>query len=303
MFQNTGSRRHRMSTALGASFKETGERLAAALRITRPHLSSLSGAYVFLGAYLGSEDMHFTASIAKSALVAILVVAFGFTLNDCVDVKADQINNAARPLPSGRLSLRFAQGLAATLVLAAVCIASTLEPQMFVLSAINVILTAAYSLYLKDMAILGNLCMAFLISTLFVFGGLSVGQLNRRIYLAAVLAFLLQCAQEVLWSIKGMAGDAAAGVNTTALRFGRDQALVIFHVLFTLTSVVSLAACAAGFVPARFGWAAIPILIIPNITALVIQSRSWPAERKLNLIITIQKFIRFAGIFVIIRLK
>src|SRR5882724_684859 len=167
-----------MSTALGTSFKETGGRLAAALRITRPQLSLLSGAYVFLGAYLGSEDMHFTAIIARSALVAILIVAFGFTLNDCVDVKADQINNAGRPLPSGRLSLRFAQGLAATLLLAAVCIASTLKPQMFVLSAINVILPAAYSLYLKDLAILGNLCMAFLISTLFVFGGLSVGHLN-----------------------------------------------------------------------------------------------------------------------------
>jgi hypothetical protein len=70
-----------------------------------------------------------------------------------------------------------------------------------------------------------------------------------------------------------------------------------------LTSIGSLAACAAGIVPVRFGWAAFPILIIPNITALVIHSRSWPAERKLNLIITIQKFIRFAGIFVIIRLK
>jgi len=71
-----------MSTALGTSFKETGGRLAAALRITRPQLSLLSGAYVFLGAYLGSEDMHFTAIIARSALVAILIVAFGFTLND-----------------------------------------------------------------------------------------------------------------------------------------------------------------------------------------------------------------------------
>lgn len=293
-----------MSIAWGTSLREMGERCAAAVRITRPHLSLLSGVYVVLGAYLGlAKGMHFTGFVARSALVAILIVAFGFTLNDCVDIRADQINNAGRPLPSGHLSLRFAQGLAAMLTVVALCIASTLTPQMLALSAFNVLLTAAYSLCLKDLAILGNLCMAFLISTLLIFGGLSVGHLNSRIYLAGTLAFLLQFAQEVLWSIKGMEGDAAQGLNTTALRFGRDRALVIFHVLFTLTSIVSLGVWAFSMAPARFGWAAVVILAIPNITAIYVHTCNWPAEQKLRMTMTIQKFIRVAGIFVIAGLK
>lgn len=293
-----------MSAAGPKIVKKNGGWLLAAVQITRPHLGLLSGAYVALGAFLGSSrTMHFTRTLGKSVLVAILVVAFGFTLNDCLDVRADQINNAKRPLPSGRLSLFAARGLAATLALLALCIASTLKLPMFALCVINLILAAAYSLYLKDLVILGNLCIAFLISTLFIFGGLSAGQLNSRIYIAGVLAFLLQFAQEVLWSIKGMEGDAAAGVNTTALYFGQDQALVIFHVLFTLTSAVSLVAWAVGIVPTNFGWAAIAILVIPNIAELYIHSRTWPAAQKLRLIGTIQKCIRFAGIYLIASLK
>jgi len=114
---------------------------------------------------------HQYADVARDGLALLAFVAFSLTassvylLNDLVDVQDDRhhARKRHRPFASGSLSLAMGWLLWPLLWVAAAVLSLTCMPPMFSLSlGVYFVLTVAYSLYLKQLAVLDVLTLATL---------------------------------------------------------------------------------------------------------------------------------------------
>ncbi|MCS6881372.1 MAG: UbiA family prenyltransferase [Oscillochloridaceae bacterium] len=226
-------------------------RLAALLHVLRPHVAAQAAAYTFLGAYL-SAGPRFTLTplTALAALIVAVVVAFGFVINDYADADIDRLTKPERPIPSGAISrsqavalARLLAGLTAVLILFAPVVLQAI-------AILNLALTTAYALVLKRTVLIGNATVALLNSSILVFGGLAAGGVSTVVWAVAGMSFLYSLAQEVLYTVDDVDGDARAGIMTTAVYFGVEPALRLFRGLIVLALLCATApAWLAGVTP------------------------------------------------------
>lgn len=192
----------------------------------RPHVALQAMLYALLGSLLSSTDGPQHALVTWLALLGLMaIVSFGFVINDYVDVELDRRNKPERFLPAGLISRRSARLLGLLLVALVLMVACWLTTplQMFVGS--NLMLTAAYSLWLKRTVLLGNLTIAYLNSSILVYGALLAAGPNLQVWCVALSSLLYSLAQEVLYTVEDYAGDRDAGIVTTAVYFGLPHTL------------------------------------------------------------------------------
>jgi geranylgeranylglycerol-phosphate geranylgeranyltransferase len=248
--------------------------LIGIIRITRFHICILAAFYVLLGAYLGGKVSDLLSPpVLYAALVAGLVVAFGFVINDYHDSVSDTLSKPERSLPSGQISLSTATILALILGLMALVIASFLGPLLAITALLTIILGMLYSYYLKNMVLLGNLTIGLLNASIILYGNLSVGKPIRTVWIAGLLAFLYVSAQEIFYTVRDQEADACANVCTVATHLGSAAALHFFR-FFALSFVVAvIAVWFLGLVPSRDIYAAVPCSILPILVAIILLLR------------------------------
>jgi 4-hydroxybenzoate polyprenyltransferase len=134
-----------------------------------------------------------TMAKATIAFVAFCCAASSaYVLNDLVDLEADRRHPTKRARPFASGALRPAVGLALVPLLLAVALGigwSSLPRAFTVLLALYVVLTSAYSLYLKRIAVLDVLLLAGLY-TLRVLAGIAAAQVRFSTWLLAFAMFL-----------------------------------------------------------------------------------------------------------------
>src|SRR6478609_2217739 len=133
-------------------------RAAALVRLLRPH-QWVKNLLVFVPVVLDHKLFHGpTMAKAGLAFVAFCCAASSaYILNDVLDLEADRRHPTKRYRPFAAGTLQPAVGLALVPVLLAFAVAITWGslPKTFVaLLALYVVLTSAYSLYLKRIAVL-----------------------------------------------------------------------------------------------------------------------------------------------------
>ena len=82
-----------------------------------------------------------------------------------------QINRPDRPIPSGKVSRGAARGFAVTLFLAGILVSFFTNPLCIGIAIINSLLLIAYAAKLKSTPLLGNIAVAYLSASIFLFGG------------------------------------------------------------------------------------------------------------------------------------
>jgi 4-hydroxybenzoate polyprenyltransferase len=153
-------------------------------------------------------------SKAMVAFAAFCLAASGtYVLNDLLDSDADRRHRTKRnrPFAAETLSRSFGFSMVPLLFAAALLCSLWLPPQFLILLAIYVVLTSAYSIYLKRIAILDVLLLAGLY-TLRVLAGVAASHVRFSTWLLAFsmflflsLAFLKRYAE--LSELKGGATD------------------------------------------------------------------------------------------------
>jgi 4-hydroxybenzoate polyprenyltransferase len=116
----------------------------------------------------------------------------GYVLNDMLDLEADRrhATKRHRPFASGALPLGLGVALIPLLILTAIWIAWVLLPPNFVLALVlYLVLTTAYSMYLKRIAVLDVLLLAGLY-TLRVLAGVAAAHVRFSTWLLAFSMFL-----------------------------------------------------------------------------------------------------------------
>jgi len=186
--------------------------------------------------------------IDQNVLLAGLTICFfigaGNALNDFFDWETDQTNRPGRPIPAGlmtrcaalKISLFFfASGLSA--------VSMTTNPVFPIVSAIvTVLILLEYNRKWKQLPLVGNIVVAFLLGFAFLFTGIVIGQLQLTIW-PFILAFGLSLIREIIKDLEDYPGDLKAGFRTTPIVFGENTTMLIvvcFSVFFIICSLLPI---------------------------------------------------------------
>jgi 4-hydroxybenzoate polyprenyltransferase len=168
-------------------------RALAFVRALRVH-QWVKNLLVFVPVVLDHKLFH-AATMAKAAtafLAFCCAASSAYILNDILDVEADRLHPTKRHRPFAAGTLSPALGMVLMLGLLAIAFTaswSTLPASFIELLAIYVVLTAAYSLYLKRVAVVDVLLLAALY-TLRVLAGIAAAQVRFSTWLLAFSMFL-----------------------------------------------------------------------------------------------------------------
>jgi geranylgeranylglycerol-phosphate geranylgeranyltransferase len=220
-------------------------RLAGFITITRPINSFVAGLAAIV-AYLIDTGTVIPASLLLFFIVA-LITAAGNVINDFFDAEIDAINRPDRPIPSGEVSRGAARGFAITLFLAGILVSFFTNSLCIIIAIFNTLLLVAYASKLKRTPFIGNIVVAYLSASIFLFGGALNGLdgLVRIIPIAAI-TFFAMLSRELLKDAEDIEGDRAGGADTVPIRIGIKKTTE-FALITTVFAV------AASFIP-YFWW-------------------------------------------------
>ena len=216
-------------------------RLAGFFTITRPVNSIVAGLAAIV-AYLIATGSLIPETVFLFAIVAFITAA-GNTMNDFFDADIDAVNRPDRPIPSGAVSRISARGFAITLFLAGILLSLFTNPICIGITIVNSLILIAYAAKLKRMPLPGNIAVAYLSASIFLFGGGFAGWdgLIHIIPIAAI-TFFAMLSRELLKAAEDVEGDRAGRADTVPLRIGIRKTTV-FALISTVLAVM------ASFIP------------------------------------------------------
>jgi geranylgeranylglycerol-phosphate geranylgeranyltransferase len=270
-------------------------RLAGFITITRPINSFVAGLAAIV-AYLIDTGTVIPESLLLFFIVA-LITAAGNVINDFFDAEIDAINRPDRPIPSGAVSRGAARGFAVMLFLAGILVSFFTNSLCIGIAIFNVLLLIAYAAKLKSTPLIGNIVVAYISASIFLFGGALNGLdgLVRIIPIAAITFFAI-LSRELLKDAEDVEGDRAGGADTVPIRIGIKKTSE-FALITTVLAV------AASFIP-YFWWGAwylggiIAVDIIIIIAALRGLNCETPACVKASMASSLLKAGMFASLVV-----
>ncbi len=185
----------------------------------------LLGSAVALGSVSALLGPGSLAIALQAAVIAVLFTAAGNTLNDYYDRETDRINHPERPIPSGQVTARGALAVAALLFAVTVPWSFLLRWELLIVVLVNLAFMVSYEVVFKQTGLRGNLLIAWLVASLFLFGGLALypGLLALlAVLVLALLAFLATLGREIIKDIQDVAGDSDR--ETLPMRLGTTGA-------------------------------------------------------------------------------
>ncbi len=200
--------------------------MAPYLRLLRPGNVAMSAVAVGIGGVVAAGiaglqrpgdpwNWPLSANVAWAALAAALFTGAGNVLNDYFDRETDRVNHPDRPIPSGEVGPKEARRFAITLFLVSFVLLGNAGAAYVLLAAVwwfNLAAMVSYEWIFKDRGLSGNVLIAYLVASLFLFGGLttvpSIGSAAfLRTGVLALLAGVTTLGREIVKDIEDIAGD------------------------------------------------------------------------------------------------
>ena len=107
-----------------------------------------------------------------------MITGAGNVVNDYYDREIDAVNRPKRPIPSGRISPKSALNYSLILFAAGCLLAALVNQLCLLVAAFNSAILFFYARNLKTTPLAGNLCVAYLTGSTFLFGGATAGQVG-----------------------------------------------------------------------------------------------------------------------------
>ncbi|HIP16694.1 MAG TPA: digeranylgeranylglyceryl phosphate synthase [Methanothermococcus okinawensis] len=174
--------------------------------------------------------------ILIAALVVFLICGYGNVINDIFDIEIDKINKPHRPLPSNRISLKNAK-LFSFLLLITGLLFSLFNKVCFLIALINAVVLYVYAKRYKKNKIVGNLLVAYLTGSIFLFGGAAVNNILITLILF-LCALFATWSREIIKDFEDMEGDIKEGVVSLPIKYG-IKSLHIAGILLIIAILLS----------------------------------------------------------------
>lgn len=183
--------------------------------------------------FFAAQSFEFRFPVLLGAMVASFIMGGGNTLNDYFDYKIDKLNKPNRPIPSGQISRRSALVFALVLFFMGFGLSFFLNFLATSIAFINSCLLIFYARYSKTLAFAGNILVALMTSSVFIFSAVILNTMNISIAVLASTAFFVMTAREILKDIEDIQGDSQSGASTLPIKLGikRARAISAFFII------------------------------------------------------------------------
>ena len=219
---------------------DPGDRARGLFELARPGNAVAAGVLTFTGAFVAGGALAEPGAVVAAVLATVLATAAGNAINDYFDRDIDSINRPGRPIPRGAVTPRETKLYAGILFAGAVGAALLLPLLAIAIAVINLIALLLYTELFKGTPGVGNVVVAYLTGSTFLFGGAAVERPLGAVVLF-LLAALATLAREIVKDVEDITGDREEGLRTLPIVIGSRQALTIgagVLVVAVLASVV-----------------------------------------------------------------
>ncbi len=251
-------------------------------QLFRIELPLAAGLCTLIGVFISADGIFPLKAALLGFLSVVSISSSAMVLNDYFDLETDRVNAPHRPLPSGLVSARDVILLAALTAVIGLLAAVWISLTAMSVAALMWMIGFLYNWKLKSSGLVGNLMVSSCVASMFIFGGVVVGDpLNPVIWTLGILAFCFDLGEEIAADAMDVEGDRLRGSRSLAILKGRDTALSVSGVLFGLCILISL-------LPVIFGWFGLAYwLILPVMdgyilfcTVKLLRSKTIPDGRK-----------------------
>jgi len=226
--------------------RKASEVLKGFLKLTRIEHSLMLVFAVLIGELLtfGSIknfQIEFLAFLS-SLIVPSLLSMSAFAINDYFDYRTDRLNKRFdRPLVSKTITRDEALIISIALFVLSLYLSFFLNQIAFDIAFIFGTLSFLYSFKLKDIALVGNLYVAFSMAIPIIFGGVVAGSLNQEHIFIFFIILFAGLAREIAQSIRDYKGDAIArGSKNIVHLIGKRKSAIISFTLYFLAIFLSI---------------------------------------------------------------
>lgn len=241
------------------------DRFRGLVELTRPVNALAAGVLTLIGGYVAGSIVQHPVPAGAAGAASVLAAGAGNAINDYFDREIDRINDPERPIPREAVSPRGALVLSIGLFAAAVGLSLVLPRLAIAIAVIDLVALVAYTELFKGLAGVGNVVVACLGGSTFLFGGAAVtsGSL-RTVATLALLAALSTIAREIVKDVEDINGDRREGLNTLPIAVGVKPALAVALV----SSLVAVLASPIPYVDSTFGGAYLAVVIPADLVLL-----------------------------------
>ena len=238
--------------------------------------------------------------IIYGLLTIAFTMAFGNVLNDILDIKIDYIAHPERPLPSGKISQKEAKVILLCLFLFIILFSfyiNNLANQFlffFILPSLYF-----YNFFLKNIPIIGNILVASLISTIFLFIEAVLLNSYHILFIPALLVFGLSFIREFLKDICDYEWDNQYGAVTFPVYFGKALSRNIAIVFIGVFGILCLIPYITQFYELNYLFLLIFIIEIP-LFILVFLLLNNPDKKRIKIMTQITKYMSLGGLVIIL---
>lgn len=162
-----------------------------------------------------------------------LICAAGMLINDYFDIEIDRINKPEK----WKITKKYGKKLAVISMIffsTGIFLSVFLGIGAFILAFANSLILVFYPWKLKKILFLKNIVVAYLVASVFLYGGI-ISQ-NPLPVIFAIIAFVSNIGREIIKDVADLEGDKKAGVKTLPAVMGKMGAS-IFSISFTISSI------------------------------------------------------------------
>ncbi|MFB6304773.1 MAG: geranylgeranylglycerol-phosphate geranylgeranyltransferase, partial [Haloferacaceae archaeon] len=204
---------------------------------------TFTGAFVAVGASVVAPGVR--EQVVAAVVATVAATGAGNAVNDYFDRDIDRTNRPDRPIPRGAVSPRWALAESVVLFGVAVVAALALPVLALAIAVVNLVALLAYTELFKGLPGVGNVVVAYLTGSTFLFGGAAVGAPLDAAVLA-VLAGVATLTREIVKDVEDVSGDREEGLRTLPIVLGERRALGIGLAAMVVAVVASVVPFAVG---------------------------------------------------------
>ncbi|WP_411963361.1 geranylgeranylglycerol-phosphate geranylgeranyltransferase [Haloferax sp. YSMS24] len=258
-----------------------GARANGFVELTRPGNAIAAGVLTFTGAFVAGATFGDTLPVVAAILATVFATGAGNAVNDYFDRDIDRINRPDRPIPRGAVTATEAKWFSVALFGGAVVSALVLPLVAIAIAVVNLVALLAYTEFFKGLPGVGNVVVAALTGSTFLFGGAAIGEPLGALVLC-ILAALATLTREIVKDVEDIAGDREEGLRTLPIVVGERPSLWLGVGIL----VVAVAASVVPFVRGDFGLAYLGIVVPADGVMLLAAAQSFEnpsvAQRRLK---------------------
>lgn len=213
------------------------ETVRGLIELLRPTNALVAGALTFIGAFVAG-GFGSPSAMAFAVGATILGTGAGNTINDYFDREIDAINRPDRPIPRGAVSPRLAFWYSFILFGIAVGLTLLLPWLAIAIALFNLAALIAYTELFKGLPGVGNIVVAYLGGSTFLYGGAAVGGDLSTVVILFALAASATVAREIIKDVEDITGDREEGLNTLPIAIGPTQSTQV-AVGFVIVAVLA----------------------------------------------------------------